>query len=585
MGDGVPEHGFTCWFGSVNLCCPAPRLADGTPRCRRRPASATGQDRALHGIRLGKGTSLSKPIVLIAEELSPATIDALGPDFEVRNVDGASREALLPALADVDAVLIRSATKMDAEAIAAARNLKVIARAGVGLDNVDVPAATQAGVMVVNAPTSNITSAAELAVGLLLSTARNIAPANQALKGGAWKRSKYGGVELLDKKVGVVGFGRIGQLVAERLKGFGMEILAYDPYVSAQRAGQLGAQLVTLDELLEQSDFITVHLPKNPETLGLIGKEALTKVKPSVRIINAARGGIVDEEALAEALREGRVAGAGIDVFATEPTTESPLFEHESVVVTPHLGASTDEAQEKAGVSVARSVRLALGGDLVPDAVNVSGGVVPEEVRPGIALVEKLGRIFTALAGSVPVQLDVDVKGEITEHDVSIWKLAALKGLFTDVTEDPVTYVNAPLLAEQRGCEVRLLTDPSTQDFRNVTTLHGTLADGSSVSVSGTLTGPRLIEKIVGVNGFDIEVPLTEHLAFFTYVDRPGVIGTVGRLLGDAQVNIAGMQVARNEKGGQALVALTVDSAIPGDVLQAIVSEVGAEVSVVDLAG
>jgi D-3-phosphoglycerate dehydrogenase len=473
---------------------------------------------------------------------------------------------------------------MDTEAIAAAKNLKVIARAGVGLDNVDVPAATRAGVMVVNAPTSNITSAAELAVGLLLATARNIAPANQALKAGAWKRSKYGGVELLDKKVGVVGFGRIGQLVAERLKGFGMEILAYDPYVSAQRAGQLGAQLVTLDELLEQSDFITVHLPKNAETLGLIGKEALTKVKPSVRIINAARGGIVDEEALAEALREGRVAGAGIDVFATEPTTESPLFEHESVVVTPHLGASTDEAQEKAGVSVARSVRLALGGDLVPDAVNVSGGAVPEEVRPGIALVEKLGRIFTALAGSVPVQLDVDVQGEITAHDVSVWKLAALKGLFTDVTEDPVTYVNAPLLAEQRGCEVRLLTEATMQDYRNVTTLRGTLADGATISVAGTLTGPRLIEKIVGVNGFDIEVPLTEHLAFFTYVDRPGVIGTVGRLLGDAQVNIAGMQVARNERGGQALVALTVDTGIPADVLAAIVSEVGAEVSVVDLA-
>ncbi|MDR6864239.1 phosphoglycerate dehydrogenase [Phycicoccus sp. 3266] len=526
---------------------------------------------------------MSKPIVLIAEELSPATIDALGPDFEIRHVDGASREALLPALADADAVLIRSATKMDAEAVAAAKNLKVIARAGVGLDNVDVPAATRAGVMVVNAPTSNITSAAELAVGLLLATARNIAPANEALKGGAWKRSKYSGVELLDKKVGVVGFGRIGQLVAERLRGFGMEILAYDPYVSAQRAGQLGARLVSLDELLEQSDFITVHLPKSPETLGLIGKEALTKVKPSVRVINAARGGIVDEEALAEALREGRVAGAGIDVFATEPTTESPLFEFESVVVTPHLGASTDEAQEKAGVAVAKSVRLALGGDLVPDAVNVDGGAVPEEVRPGIALVEKLGRIFTALAGSVPVQLDVDVQGEITEHDVSIWKLAALKGLFADVTEDPVTYVNAPLLAEQRGCEVRLLTDPSSTDFRNVTTLRGTLADGSTVSVSGTLTGPRLIEKIVGVNGFDLEVALADHLAFFTYVDRPGVIGTVGRLLGDAQVNIAGMQVARKEQGGSALVTLTVDTKVPADVLGAIASEVGAEVTVVDL--
>jgi len=528
---------------------------------------------------------VSKPIVLIAEELSPATIDALGPDFEVRHVDGASREALLPALADVDAVLIRSATKMDAEAIAAAKNLKVIARAGVGLDNVDVPAATQAGVMVVNAPTSNITSAAELAVGLLLATARNIAPANQALKAGAWKRSKYGGVELLDKKVGVVGFGRIGQLVAERLKGFGMEILAYDPYVSAQRAGQLGAQLVTLDELLEQSDFITVHLPKTPETVGLIGKEALAKVKPTVRVINAARGGIVDEEALAEALAEGRVAGAGIDVFAKEPTTESPLFEHESVVVTPHLGASTEEAQEKAGVAVARSVRLALGGDLVPDAVNVSGGAIDEEVRPGIALVEKLGRIFTAVAGAVPVQLDVDVKGEITEHDVSIWKLSALKGLFTDLTEDPVSYVNAPLLAEQCGVETRLLTDPTTQDFRNVTTLRGTLADGTTVSVAGTLTGPRMIEKVVGLNGFDLEVPISEHMAFFTYKDRPGIVGAVGRLLGEANINIGGMQVARDERGGKALVALTVDSAIPADLVGAIASEIEAEVHVVDLDG
>ena len=229
-------------------------------------------------------------------------------------------------------------------------------------------------------------------------------------------------------------------------------------------------------------------------------------------------------------------------------------------------------------------MRLALGGDLVPDAVNVDGGNVPEEVRPGIALVEKLGRIFTALAGSVPVQLDVDVQGEITEHDVSVWKLSALKGLFTDVTEDPVTYVNAPLLAEQRGCEVRLLTDPATQDFRNVTTLRGTLADGSVVSVAGTLTGPRMVEKIVGVNGFDLEVPLADHLAFFTYADRPGVVGTVGRLLGDAQINIAGMQVARKEQGGEALVALTVDTRIPADVLAAVVAEVGAEVSVVDLA-
>lgn len=530
-----------------------------------------------------KETHVSKPIVLIAEELSPATIDALGPDFEVRNTDGSERSQLLPALADVDAVLIRSATKMDAEAIAAARNLKVIARAGVGLDNVDVPAATQAGVMVVNAPTSNITSAAELAVGLLLATARNIAPANQALKGGAWKRSKYGGVELLDKKVGVVGFGRIGQLVAERLKGFGMEILAYDPYVSAQKAGQLGARLVTLDELLAEADFITVHLPKSPETLGLIGKDALAKVKPSVRIINAARGGIVDEDALATAIAEGRVAGAGVDVFATEPTTESPLFEHESVVVTPHLGASTEEAQEKAGVAVAKSVRLALGGDLVPDAVNVSGGVVAEEVRPGIDLVEKLGRIFTAVAGGVPVQLDVDARGEITEHDVSVWELAALKGVFTDVTEEAVTYVNAPLLAKERGCEVRLLTDAVSEEFRNVTTLRGTLADGTIVEVAGTLTGPKMVQKVIGINGFDLEIPISDHMAFFSYKDRPGVVGVIGRLLGEADVNIGGMQVDRKEESGTSLVALTVDQRIPAEVVQAIAAEVDADVRTADL--
>lgn len=525
---------------------------------------------------------MSKPVVLIAEELSPAAVEALGPDFEVRSVDGAARDELLPALADVDAVLIRSATRMDAEAIAAGRRLKVIARAGVGLDNVDVQSATQAGVMVVNAPTSNITSAAELAVGLLLATARNIAPANQALKGGAWERSRYSGVELLDKTVGIIGLGRIGALVAERLKGFGMRILAHDPYASPAKAGQLGAQLVTLDELLAQSDFITIHLPKTPETLGLLDEEAFAKVKPSVRIVNAARGGIVDEAALARALAEGRVAGAGIDVFAREPTTESPLFAFESVVVTPHLGASTVEAQEKAGIAVARSVRQALRGELVPDAVNVSSGFIAEEVRPGIPLVEKLGRIFTAVAGGVPAQLDVEVRGEITAHDVSVWKVVALKGLFTDVVEDPVTYVNAPVFAEQRGCVVRLLTDPDPGDFRNVTTLRGTLADGTVVSVSGTLTGRNLVEKLVGVGDHDLEVPISEHMLVFEYTDRPGIIGAVGRILGDAGINIGGMQVSRHED--RAIGVLSVDSDVPAALAAQLSETIDAKTfSVVDL--
>jgi D-3-phosphoglycerate dehydrogenase len=520
---------------------------------------------------------VSKPIVLIAEELSPATVQALGPDFEIRRCDGADRADLLASISGVDAILVRSATRVDAEAIAAAPTLKVIARAGVGLDNVDVKAATQAGVMVVNAPTSNIVSAAELAIGLLLAAARNIPQANDALHHGEWKRSKYAGVELYEKTAGIVGLGRIGVLVAQRLSAFGMRIMAYDPYVPAVRAAQMGVRLVSLDELLGQADVISVHLPKTPETLGLIDDEALAKVKPGVILVNAARGGIVDEAALYAALKEGRVAAAGLDVSSVEPCTASPLFELENVVATPHLGASTDEAQEKAGVAVARSVRLALAGELVPDAVNVKGGPIAEEVRPGIPLAEKLGRIFTALAGGVACQLDVEVRGEIAAEDVKILELAALKGVFTDVVSETVSYVNAPVIAADRDVEVRLLTDEDSPDYRNLVTVRGTLTDGRVHSVSGTLVGPRHVEKLVEVDGYDIEVQPTEHMVFLRYADRPGIVGTLGRILGEASVNIAGMQVSRDAKGGQALVGMTVDSAVPADVLARIQAEIGAD--------
>lgn len=518
----------------------------------------------------------SKPVVLIAEELSPATVDALGPDFEIRHVNGADRAELLPAIVDADAILVRSATKVDAEAIAAAKKLRVVARAGVGLDNVDVSAATKAGVMVVNAPTSNIVTAAELACGLLVATARNIPQANTALKNGEWKRNKYTGVELSEKTLGVVGLGRIGVLVAQRMSAFGMKIVAYDPYVQPARAAQMGVKMLTLDELLEVADFITVHLPKTPETLGLIGDEALHKVKPSVRIVNAARGGIVDEAALYTAIKEGRVAGAGLDVYAKEPCTDSPLFELDQVVCTPHLGASTDEAQEKAGVSVAKSVRLALAGELVPDAVNVQGGVIAEDVRPGLPLAEKLGRIFTALAGEVAVRLDVEVCGEITQHDVKVLELSALKGVFEDVVDETVSYVNAPLFAQERGVEVRLTTSSESPDHRNVVTVRGTLSDGSEVSVSGTLAGPKHLQKIVGIGEYDVDLALADFMVVLRYTDRPGVVGTVGRILGEAGLNIAGMQVARAEEGGEALVVLTVDAEVPAGVLADISDEIGA---------
>ena len=520
---------------------------------------------------------VAKPVVLIAEELSPATLDALGPDFEVRNCNGADRSELLVALSKgVDAVLIRSATKMDAEAISAAKGLKVIARAGVGLDNVEIPAATAAGVMVVNAPTSNIVSAAELAIGLLLASARSISPAHAALRGGKWARSKYTGAELFEKTLGVVGFGRIGQLVAHRMQAFGMDVVAYDPYLQPAKAAQLNVKLVELDELLKVSDFITIHLPKTKETANLIGTEALKKVKPTVRIINAARGGVLDESALYEALKNGKVAGAGLDVFATEPCTDSPLFTLDNVVATPHLGASTDEAQERAGIAVAISVRKALSGELVPDAVNVKGGVIDEAVRPALPLVEKLAQVATALASDVIVSLDVEVRGEISALDVSVLSTSALKGGLIAMGCEDVTYVNAPNLAAERSVTSAVMTDPESPDHRNLVSVRAACADGSQVFVSGTLMGIKQTQKIVAIDKLDLDLKPTNNLLFLRYTDIPGVVGIVGNALGKLKINIADMQVGRTQEGGQALMALTVDSVIPKEVIEIIAKETGA---------
>ena len=521
---------------------------------------------------------VAKPIVLIAEELSAATLDALGPDFEVRNCDGANRAELLAELGKgVDAVLIRSATKMDAEAIAAAKGLKVIARAGVGLDNVDIPAATAAGVMVVNAPTSNIVSAAELAISLLLASARFISPAHAALKAGKWARSKYTGAELFEKTLGIVGFGRIGQLVAHRMQAFGMNVVAYDPYLQPAKAAQLGVELVELDELLKRSDFITIHLPKTKETANLIGVEALKKVKKEVRIINAARGGVLDEAALYDAIVEGRVAGAGLDVYVTEPCTDSPLFQLDQVVATPHLGASTDEAQERAGIAVAVSVRKALAGELVPDAVNVKGGAIHDEIRPSLPLVEKMAQLATAIAGETPVSIEITVKGDISGHDSSVLAISALKGALLASGCEDVTYVNAPGLAADRGVTSNVTTTPDSPEYRSMISLHAALSNGKSIKVDGTLMGIRKVEKIIAIDGFDLDLPPTENLLFLRYADKPGVVGAVGNALGSAKINIAGMQVARESAGGSALMALTVDSPVSEAVAETVKKETGAD--------
>ncbi len=520
---------------------------------------------------------VTKPVVLIAEELSPATISALGPDFEIRQCDGANRAELLKSLnSGVDAILIRSATKMDSEAIEAAKGLKVIARAGVGLDNVDIPAATAAGIMVVNAPTSNIVSAAELAIALLLASARHVAPAHNALMNGKWARSKYTGAELFEKTLGVVGFGRIGQLVAQRMQAFGMKVIAYDPYLQPSRAAQLGVDLVSLDQLLAESDFITIHLPKTKETANLIGVEALKKVKPSVRIINAARGGVLDEAALYEALTQGRVAGAGLDVFATEPCVDSPLFKLENVVATPHLGASTDEAQERAGIAVAVSVRKALAGELVPDAVNVKGGEIHEEIRPALPLVEKLAQVATSLADELPVSIEVIVRGEVSEYDCSVLATSALKGALVATGAEDVTYVNAPGLAHERGFSSSILTDPVSPEYRNMISLKAAFGNGIHLTVDGTLMGIKKSEKIIAVDNFDLDLQPTDYLLFLKYTDRPGVVGIVGESLGKEKINIASMQVARSAAGGEALMVITVDSAIPQELVTKVGSATGA---------
>ncbi len=520
---------------------------------------------------------MSAPVVLIAEQLSPATIAALGPDFEVVHVDGTDRDALRSALATADAVLVRSATQIDAEALGWAPKLKVVARAGVGLDNVDIKAATQAGVMVVNAPTSNVISAAELTVAHILGLARHLQRAHASLADGQWKRSSYTGTELYEKTIGIIGLGRIGALVAERLRGFGVDLIAFDPYVTATRAQQLGVQLVSLEELVERADFLTIHMPRTPETLGMIGAEQLRAMKRTAYVVNVARGGLIDEAALAAALADGEIAGAALDVFVQEPPADASLTSLPNVNVTPHLGASTEEAQEKAGVSVAKSVRLALAGDLVPDAVNVAGGVIDEYVRPGLPLTEKLGQVFAGLASGPIGSLDIEVHGELAERNVEALRLAALKGIFSKVVSDPVSYVNAPLLAEQRNVEVRFSVDANSESYRNVITIRGALTDGTPLSVSGTLTGPKQVEKIVEVNGYDVELPIPEHLIVFSYTDRPGIVAAYGSVLGEAGVNIAGLQIARDEKRGTALSVLSVDAPVADDLIERLQSAIGAD--------
>ncbi|MDQ3544760.1 MAG: phosphoglycerate dehydrogenase [Actinomycetota bacterium] len=504
--------------------------------------------------------------ILVTEEIADSGLDRLRDAGHTVDVQLDWSAADLPALiTGAHALIIRSVTNVDRTLLGVATDLIVVGRAGIGLDNVDVDAATERGVMVVNAPQSNIVSAAEHTMALLLAQARNVPQAHAALIAGRWERSKWEGVELADKTLGIVGLGRIGKLVADRARGFGMRLVAYDPFVSADKARQGGVELMPLDQVVAESDFLTIHLPKTPETAGLIGRDLLLKAKPSLRIINVARGGIVDEAALAESINDGLVAGAGLDVFATEPTTESPLFGIESVVVTPHLGASTREAQDKAGDTIADMVQLALAGDFVPFAVNLAVAEAHESLRPFLPLAERLGALFGSLVGELPPTIEICVEGEIGAHDTRIVGLAALKGLFARVSSDPVTYVNAPQRARDHGLDVREVSSTTSADYVNLITV-----SGGGHSISGTMHGRRGEQRIVMADGHTFDVPPADHMLMVTNDDRPGVIGTVGTLLGDAGVNIADMDVGRSDTDGFAVMLIAPTSAVATEVLDAL---------------
>jgi len=505
---------------------------------------------------------MNKPIVVVAESIAPAGLDTLAATAELRLAVGFDRERLLGQLGEAEGLIVRSATKVDRDLLEAAPRLRVIGRAGIGTDNIDLEAATQRGILVVNAPTANVISAAEHTLGLLLAQARSIPAADSRLRAGGWDRSGFQGVELYRKVLGVLGLGRVGSLVAERALAFGMRVLAFDPYVGEERAKRMGVELTDqLDRVLAEADFLTIHLPLTRETERLIDAAAMARMKRGVRIINTSRGGVIDELALAEAIASGQVAGAALDVFATEPTTGSPLFSLPQVVVTPHLGASTQEAQDKAGTSVAEAVAASLRGELVTSAVNVEmGRGVSEEARPYLRLAELLGHAFVGLAKGLPASLAVRAVGRLAEDPVRPLALAALKGALAAVSDTPVSFVNAPLIAAARGISVVEESAPEASDYMSLLRISG-IVSGNPSAVAGVVDrrkGPTLVE----VFEYRLELPLTRYLLVVRNQDVPGVIGRVGTYLGDLAVNIADMVVGRSPDGAAAMMGLSLDSAL-----------------------
>jgi D-3-phosphoglycerate dehydrogenase len=508
---------------------------------------------------------VSRPRVLVREPIAEAGVDLLRERFDV-DVDPNGN--LAETIGDYEAIVIRSATKLDRDLIERADRLKVIGRAGVGVDNVDVEAATRRGIVVANAPESTVVSAAEHTIGLLLALSRNIAQAHAALKDGRWERSAHGGIELAGKTIGVLGFGRIGQQVARRALGLEMRVVAYDPFVAKERFRELGVERAeSADEVLQAADFLTLHLPLTPETTGALDAKAFEQMRDGVRLVNAARGELVDEQALLEALRSGKVAAAALDVFSAEPYS-GPLLELDNVVVTPHLAASTEEAQDRAGVIVAEQVAAALEGALVTNAVNIPsiGAEDLEVLGPFIPLAASLGRLAMELAGGRAERIVLAYYGSLSGYDTRLLTVAALNGAFQGRSDQPVNYVNAPLIAAERGVEVVEERRRPSRDFTNLVRV-SVHANGDELRVAGTTIGRDDRRWLVSALGFELEMELAPLMAFFRYDDVPGVIGRVGTLFGEAGVNIANMAVSRTRRGGKALMALSIDSPAPEELV------------------
>jgi len=526
----------------------------------------------------------AKPRVLVAEKIGDSGIDLLREHFDVDLGVGWSREELIERIGGYDGILIRSATKLDAELLEHATRLRAVGRAGVGVDNVDVAAATKRGVIVANAPQSNVITAAEHTMALLLALARNVPQAHASLTGGAWERSKFSGVELYEKTLGILGFGRIGQLVAHRALGFGMRVIAYDPYVSAERYRELGVDKAeSSDDVYAAADFITLHLPNTPETQGWLDAEALAKCKDGVRILNVARGPLIVDEALQEALDSGKVGGAALDVFRSEPVTEHPLFNYPNVIVTPHLGASTAEATDRAGYQAAEQVIAALAGGVVSSAVNIPA--IPSEdmevLGPFVPLCRALGAIAIALAdGSSVDRVQTEFLGRIAERDTRLLSIEVLLGVLSGHTEEEVNEVNAPAMAEERGIEISETKRSSARDYTDLVRVIVTCGDGN-VRVAGTLIGRRNRPHLLEAWGHRFDLQLEDHMTLFRYRDVPGMIGRVGTIFGKHGVNIVSAAVGREwlgAHGGEnrvAAMAITTDGPVPREVIDEIVAGQG----------